>query len=299
MVVENPMKQYGDAHRMFVQAMMSKGIVTGADISNLFKLCCKKGKIRISDDPASDKKDFLICINSKLSKVNMRLKNISDEVDRDKKSFLALVNLSDRSMDQSQLTVKAMVTFAPFEIEFLKILVEGIMANPAKQIGQTNALNISRQVKTKKMDVVGAEQVLQKLLKHKWIISNHDKLRFHPRFIAEMEPWLTQVYADQVNTCDACKKLVIKGLKCPNQECDAIYHLHCIFDRKVRNRGLCPRCNTDMTEEKNITLRQAADADANHPDYAQAGPSQGGKETGSKKRKRSRILANNSSDESD
>ena len=290
----NPMKQYGDAHRMFVQSMMSKGIVNGFDISNLFKLCCKKGKIKITDQ-TNDKKDFLMSINSKLSKLNLKLKNISDEVDRDKKSFLALVNLSDRSMDESQLTVKSMVTFATFEIEYLKILVEGIMANPAKQIGLTNALNISRQVKTKKMDVVGGDQVLQKLVKHKWIISSHEKLRFHPRFIAEMEPWLTDVYADQVATCVACKKLVIKSLKCPNDECDGIYHLHCIFDRKVRNRGVCLRCNTDMPDEKNV--RPTAPA---QPDYAQAGPSRAAEEkAGSKKRKRSRILANNSSDDSE
>ena len=210
--MDNPMKQYGDAHRMFVQAMMSRGIVNGQDISNLFKLCCKKTKIKISNYN-QDKKDFLLTINQQLDKLNLKLKNISDEIDPDKKSYLALVNQTDRSNDESQLTVKAMVTFAPFEIEYLKVLIDGIMRNPAKQIGLTTALNISRQVNAKKMDVVGAEMVLQKLVKHKWFIDNQDKLRFHPRFIAEMEPWLTSVYGDQVANCKACRKIVIKSLR--------------------------------------------------------------------------------------
>jgi len=271
--------------------------VNGADITNLFKLCCRKGKIEITDH-AQDKRDFLMCINAKLAKLNLKLKNISDEEDRDKKSFLALVNLTDRSREENALTIKAMHYFTPHEIDYLKYLIEGIMNHPAKQLGQTSALNAISQVKSKKLGVLDAEQILEKLVEHKWLIVSMDRVRFHPRFIAEMESWLKDVYPELVNTCSACQKMVIKYLQCPNEgKCEAVYHLHCIYDRKVRQRGVCIRCKTDMDEKifggvrvqvnKKVYVSKKSD---------ETMPSQSsGTKTGAK-RKRSRIVANDSSD---
>ena len=162
-----------------------------------------------------------MCINAKLSKMNLKLKNISDEEDRDKKSFLALVNLTDRSRDENPLTVKSMHSFNPHEIEYLKYLIEGIMNHPAKTLGQTSALNAISQVKAKKLGVMDAEQILGKFKEHKWLIVNGDQVRFHPRFIAEMEMWLKDMYPEQVNTCSSCQKLVLKCLRCPNESCEA------------------------------------------------------------------------------
>ena len=231
-----------------------------------------------------------MCINSKLSKLNLKLKNISDEEDRDKKSFLALVNLTDRSRDENPLTVKSMHSFNAHEIEYLKYLIDAIMNHPAKTLGHTSALNAISQVKSKKLGVLDAEQILGKLKEHKWLIINSDYVRFHPRFIAEMEQWLKDVYPENVNTCSACQKLVIKCLRCPNEECEAVYHMHCIYDRKVRQRGVCIKCKTDM-DEKNfgpVVRRSGADKGDETMPTQSSGTKSGGK------RKRSRIVTNDS-----
>lgn len=287
------MKEYGDSHRMFAQAMLSRGIVNGLEITNLFKICCQKGELEI-DDPAQDKKDFLLCVNSRLSKLNLKLKNIADEVDTDKKSFLALVNLTDRSNETSKLTIKAMNTFAPFEIEYLKLIIEAIIYEPGKQVGLTMALNACSSVKTKKLGVVDAQRILDKLHQNKWLIINRDKLRFHPRFIAEMEPWLKDMYPDFVNTCTACQKLVIKSLYCPNEDCEGVYHIHCIYDRKVKNRGKCLRCKgaMDMKRVGDKDDTRATQGPTQSSQSSQPSQSSGAK-TGAK-RKRSRIVQNDS-----
>ena len=89
-----------------------------------------------------------------------------------------------------------MVTFAPFELEYLKIIVKYIMESEAKEISQTHALHKIGEVTTKKLTQTEAEKILQKFNEHQWLRFSPDKpnIRLSTRFIAEMEPFLKKNY---------------------------------------------------------------------------------------------------------
>ena len=81
-----------------------------------------------------------------------------------RKGFLAFVNKTDRSNGEDNgVTLKAMVTFQPFEIEYLKVIVRAIMSNELRFVNSTTALNAFREVKSRKFDINLADKTIRKL----------------------------------------------------------------------------------------------------------------------------------------
>ena len=165
-----------------------------------------------------------------------------------RKGFLAFVNRTDRSKETNGMTLKAMVTFQPFEIEYLKVIVHAIMNTEHRIVNSTTALNAFRQVKSRKFDINLAEKIITKFHQHKWLILDNrsGKIRFHARFLAEMEDWLRDVYPDQLLKCSKCGKTVLKSKKCPNVDCNGVFHMYCIYDKKSKVKGKCTKCGTEI-----------------------------------------------------
>ena len=83
------------------------------------------------------------------------------------------------------------------------------------EIRPTDAINKRSEVKNKKMSATDAEDTLNKLKKHQWLnfgTNNNINIRLSIRFIAEMEPYLMDVYRDIIEECAMCHKLAIKVL---------------------------------------------------------------------------------------
>ena len=186
-----------------------------------------------------------------------------------RKGFLAFVNKTDRSNGEDNgVTLKAMVTFQPFEIEYLKVIVRAIMSNELRFVNSTTALNAFREVKSRKFDINLADKTIRKLDQHKWLILDNrsGKIRFHARFLAEMEDWLRDQYPDQLLKCSKCNKTVLKAKKCPNEDCGAVFHMYCIYDKKSKEKGKCTKCGTEInlklpslatkTQDNNEPLRR-------------------------------------------
>ena len=295
----NSVTEYGHAHRMFVQSIMQKGIMTGKEFTTLFKLCCKKGQIQLGAlDPKDLKKvklDFLNCVNVKLDKLGFRIKNCHDEVELDidgnRKSYLAFVNRTDRSEDANAMTLKAMVTFQPFETDYLKVIVHAIMKSELKLVMSNAAINLFREVKSRKFDLDLADKTIDKFHEHKWLIRDGrtGKIRFHTRFLAEMEEWLKALYPDELMKCTICNKTVLKSKKCSNVNCEAIFHFYCLYEKRVPVKGTCPKCGTE------IKLKPPVNEEA-EPIHrpASSGSGSRGPKSGAK---RKRILENDSETE--
>lgn len=287
-------KEYGDPHRLFVQAMMSAGVVESKEFTRLFNLCLQRCKIEKPTDPKiliQAKSDFLKTINAKLEdKCDLKIARSPDENQISGAALLMLINLKDRSNDSDKLTIKSMISLAPHELEYLKVLVEKIMESSGKELAQNTALNKCNQVTSKRISISEAEAILSKLKKQKWLSEIDAKIRLSVRLIFEMEPYLKEMFPDQVGTCVFCTKTVIRAIHC--SECDAAHHAYCV--KKPQVEGKCFKCKTNLPRSAMPKAAQVV------PTQRPQSPSQNqDDDDDGKKRKRRNRFANSSDSDSD
>ena len=170
-----------------------------------------------------------------------------------------LINQLDRSSDPTQLTRKAMVEYASFELEYLKLVVAGIVSSEAKEISATSAINLTREVKTKQMKPTEGQAVLRRFASDEaaWLrLTDDDAYRLAPRFIAEMGPYLKQVHGTDVGDCGLCHQLVVRDSKCGS--CPATFHLYCLTTLHDK----CNGCKGDVAPRGKGRPRSSRDKPA-------------------------------------
>lgn len=232
---------YGDPHRMFVQSMMSRSIISATEFTALFELIFKKCNIQMRlGNIGQRQKMFILTCNKMLEeKCNMKILKVLDEESPKKISFLVLTNRADRSKDTNKLTIKDQHNFAPHELEYLKLVLDEIMENPMRQVKSTKALNIAKNLdkSTKKIQAHEAEAILQKFKNHNWLReTSSGTILLSTRFIYEMEPFLKETYPDYVGKCTLCRKIAIRSIECSNENCHSQFHAYCA-------KGIDHRCN--------------------------------------------------------
>ena len=225
-----------------------------------------------------DKQKALILATNKVleSKCNMKVIKVYDEELTKKVSSLVLINRTDRSRDTNKLTIKDQLTFAPHELECLKLILDEIMENPMRQIKSTKALNVSKSMdkNTKKIQPHEAEAILEKFKDNKWLVEKDGIILLSTRFIYEMEPFLKNVYTDFVNQCSLCRKIAIRCIECPNENCDSKYHPYCVREirQKTGQNPKCPQCKSTLPERfEGVGNRQNGNGndDSGSPDCIQ------------------------------
>ena len=182
-----------------------------------------------TEDRTNAKKAFISTIKSKVeSTTGLKLLPVYDEEKKHKTRGLILANQMDRSEDSSNLTVRSMVAFQPYELEYLRLLFDAIMKNPMRELQQNAALNLSKKVKKKKVTLSQSETTIEKFIEYKWLIYSKVKdIRLSTRFIYEMEPFLNNEYRNLNLNCSYCRKIVIRSVICPNKKCDSQFHVYC------------------------------------------------------------------------
>ena len=93
---------------MFVQAMMSRSIISATEFNALFELIFKKCNVEMRLGNIGDRqKAFILSCNKMLEdKCNMKILKVLDEESSRRISYLILTNRSDRSKDTNKLTIK-------------------------------------------------------------------------------------------------------------------------------------------------------------------------------------------------
>ena len=110
-----------------------------------------------------------------------------------------------------------------------------------RQIKSTKALNVSKNMdkNSKKIQPHEAEAILQKFKDNKWLVEKDGIILLSTRFIYEMEPFLKDVYTDYVNQCSLCRKIAVRCVECPDENCDNKYHVFCV--RKIKEDTGSPK----------------------------------------------------------
>ena len=91
-----------------------------------------------------------------------------------------------------------------------------------------------------------SETILARLTDDCWLEGGDDgRLALHARALLELEPYLTQHYAEHVPRCPLCGKICVRGQACERDGCEAKYHLHCL--NKMRSKVKVAKCQTCQT----------------------------------------------------
>lgn len=253
---------YGNPHRMFIQAMLTRGIIDSCEIKELFQVIMNRCGVKVPEakETRLAYKEFYSAINSKIrEKCGLRLVKCLDEEVLSKRSFMALVNITDRSKDSNKLTIKDQVNFLPHEMEYLKLLVDNIMEDQLHELRETKALSLRNKVvkSDQKIQTLDEAQIiLQKFQDCKWLTTCKETgaILLSTRFIIEMEPFLRENYPD-LSMCSSCQKIVIRPIECETDRCSGVFHYHCSYKRNKEGKSDkvdCTICRSKLPDRKEV-----------------------------------------------
>jgi len=254
---------YGKPHRMFIQAMLTRGIIASGELKKLFELIMKRCGVKVPDakETTLAYKEFYLAINSKIEgKCGLKIVKCLDEEKFSKHSFMALINKTDRSKDSNKLTIKDQVNFLPHEMEYLKLVVDNIMEDQLHELRETKALSLhNKVVKSNKkiQSLQEAQIILQKFKDYKWLTTCEETgaILLSTRFIFEMEPFLRENYPD-LPMCSSCQKIVIRPIECETDRCSGVFHYHCSYKKidKVAkyDKVNCTLCHSELPDRKEV-----------------------------------------------
>ncbi|KAF8212303.1 Nse1 non-SMC component of SMC5-6 complex-domain-containing protein [Mycena galopus ATCC 62051] len=235
-----------DVQRLFLQAVVSRGVLSGKLAQTLWAK--SKDAVMAADNsldiPHSGTREewdaFVAKVNQTLDPLDLEFRPMQEETSG--REMYAIVN---RKGDE----IAQMATdYTPGEIAFFKAMVEQIMLAPRESfsISSLAALREVSALKPKSnMSKTQAEIVLGSFVAKGWLLkSKRGRYSLSARALLELEPYLKSTYPDELLECVICSDIMTKGVACPTANCQVRMHYHCYTKYANRNRK-CPTCNSD------------------------------------------------------
>lgn len=226
---------YGELHKLFLQAMMSRCIVLKKTaVDHLKQISRMLGySLKATEDMVTEIVDE---INSKISAMGMEIKEVIAEYDSLK--YIILVN----TKDESSIMEKIDHIYSPKEREIFRVLIEAIiLSGTYGSISSMDALHLN--IPNGYVRPGEMQDAIEKIVADKWLIETRTGLLVPgPRTIAEFDVYLKRNYEEMVQDCPLCSNVIFYGVLCPH--CDAITHTHCFKafnSRRGANDHICPQ----------------------------------------------------------
>jgi len=237
--------EYGDCHRLFLQTLMTEGILNASQVRRVIEYSDRACGSSIDINDKNTLKYFIQTIDNKIKPLDMKIKMWIDEDGKRKERNTNYVLVSTRARsttDFPMLTSKA-VDFKEKEIEYLKLMVDRILTSEHKELCLTRALNMTSQLKPgKQMSMKEGETTIKAFIAKKWLklCEKKENIRLSVRFLAEMETYLLDLHRQAqseefeddedhpgrgVAICASCGRLVVRSVDCKN--CKIAFHLFC------------------------------------------------------------------------
>ncbi|XP_029846205.2 non-structural maintenance of chromosomes element 1 homolog isoform X3 [Ixodes scapularis] len=233
------MTRYGDEHRLFLQIMLTRKILSLSEIKAVLEFCHEKNRVPCNatkDDDSLTR--FVSDINGKIVPFSMRIKHGVSEDDGQR--FYALVNLKDNDLS------KCATMFSGNEMTYFKKLVQQIAESNTGTIQSTEALNIASGLDNCRLSIGMAEDLIERWLELGCLMQDGGRLSLSPLGLAEMDTYLQQQFGDELPKCHMCKQTCLKGQTCANPNCTVKLHYHCanqVFRLGASPIDGCPRCS--------------------------------------------------------
>ncbi|THU86407.1 hypothetical protein K435DRAFT_763328 [Dendrothele bispora CBS 962.96] len=239
-----------DVKRLFLQSLLSRGIVSEALCKALYAKSIEAVKnadnnLNMPYSNTNEAFDEVIKdINASLNDLDLELKSIQDELSG--RRLYALVNTKDDELAQ------VATDYTPAEIVFFKAIIEQIMLarNESFSLSSLAALREVSAIKPKSnMSKTQAETVLASFVAKGWLLrSKRCRYSLSPRTLLELYPYLKSTYDEELLYCTICHDVVTKGVACHRPNCKARLHFHC-FKLYRRGKGKCPSCEIDWPRQ--------------------------------------------------
>ncbi|GLB35026.1 putative CDP-alcohol phosphatidyltransferase class-I family protein [Lyophyllum shimeji] len=277
-----------DVQRLFLQAIFSRGILSGKLAQTLWAKCV--AAVQAADPdlaiPYSNSKDawdaFVTRVNRSLDSLDLEFRHLHDE--NTGKEMYALVN---RKGDE----IAQMATeYTPAEIAYFKAIIELIMLAPRESfsVSSTAALREVSAIRPKtNMSKTQAEVVLGSFVAKGWLVkSKQGRYSLSTRSLLELLPYLKSTYPDEIVECTICMEILTRGIACHTNNCKTRMHYHC-FTTFRRRHNACPSCRTEWPAKHSETplipvgegaarpgdeakrRARSEDSDADEEDYAE------------------------------
>ncbi|KAI8356687.1 Nse1 non-SMC component of SMC5-6 complex-domain-containing protein [Blakeslea trispora] len=227
--------EYNDNHRLFVQAMLSKQIITESEAKRLYQEILRITKI----DPTANYPEFVATINKELEELDYSLHLSHDE--RDGEPYLTCINVK-----QDPMTELA-TPFTPKELAYIRELLNEIVhaEDEAFVIRMMEAVRLGQKVQAASLTQKETQDLLDQLVADRWIGLEDDVYYIDTRGLAELQGYLREQYGEVIKECKVCLDIVTRGQVCQNADCPIRMHHFCA-ETQFRNANppMCPECQT-------------------------------------------------------
>ncbi|EAU88468.2 hypothetical protein CC1G_11940 [Coprinopsis cinerea okayama7 len=236
-----------DVYRLFLQAVLSRGILSET-VAKLLMEQCYKAVVASNDQlhlGNPNWHDFIRNINASIDKLDFEFRLIQDE--NTGKVFYALVNRKGDEIAQ------VATDYNPAEIAFFKGVVEQIMLAPNESYSVTS-LAALREISILKLNLSKAqgESLLSSFVARGWLNrSKRGRYSLAMRSLLELLPYLKTTYPDEILECTICEDILTRGAACPRQNCKTRIHYHCFSRYRTSKQGTltCPACSIQWPDD--------------------------------------------------
>ncbi|KAK3709831.1 hypothetical protein LTR37_010659 [Vermiconidia calcicola] len=273
---------YGNTHRAFLQALLSRQTITYEDAKPLLaaiQTAATPNRPTLPEDIShQDFDNYVHTLNSSISPFDFEIRSTLHQTTKER--VYALVNTTSDALTQMATVHSA------DEIAFVKRVLDAMFDTHNTQRAEVMAVTSMQALKLAKppndgnrresgtqahaqagLTMSQAEKTLENMVREGWFeLSTRGFYTLSPRGLMELRGWLIDTYNDQppdegdddeydeptekIKLCRACKEIVTMGQRCPNMECLARLHNHCVRNmfRAQGGSEKCPVCKTDWVE---------------------------------------------------
>ncbi|KAE9399308.1 hypothetical protein BT96DRAFT_920250 [Gymnopus androsaceus JB14] len=242
----------GDVQRLFLQAVLSRGILSENLAKVIWKKCVEAVKTADADvdvsysDRDADWDSFIESVNTSLNDLDFEFKSVQDESSA--KRLFAMVNRKDDELAQ------VATDYNPIEITYFKAVVEQIMLarNESFSVSSLAALReVSAGKEKMNLTKAQAEVLLGSFVANGWLLrSKRGRYSLSSRSLLELLPYLKSTYPDEIVECTICHEIITKGIACKRDNCQTRMHYHCFNAYRRRKTALtCPACTLDWPQD--------------------------------------------------
>lgn len=281
---EEPAVGYGNTHRAFLQALLSRQVITYEEAKPIIAAIENAAKPDAAQTMPEDvsKEDFenyVYAVNEQIAPFDFEIKRTKHQTT--KEEVYALVNVTSDA-----LTQLATIHTAD-EIAFVKRVLDVMFDSNNTRRAEIMAITSIQALKCAKplteasrrqsagttqtqtpqtgLTAAQAEKVLENLEAEGWFeLSKRGFYTLTPRALMELRGWLIETYNDdasdsedednepwqKIKICQACREIVTIGQRCPNLACLARLHEGCVRNmfRAQGGNEQCPLCKTAWVE---------------------------------------------------
>lgn len=256
-----------DWHRQLVQAVMSRGCMSGEDVYELAKAMQSSETFRnkreftrvdmnredvmaIKADMAEFIEDLVETANRNLEPLHMQIKKGADEFKTPKgdveiyKQYYVLV-----PTEENEAIAKLQKHYTEPELEWLKLVCEYLIDETDDRLeADTKLINLclkgGQNSTKKKLSTVEAQKVLIMFLNDGYLVrtgaikrgGKGGRVGLGTRLLLELDSWLLNT--TNIERCSACRRVVAMVVRCSDSECEGAYHAGCLANKANK----CTEC---------------------------------------------------------